>query len=370
MTKNEKGITMKQVVAIFILSTAAPVVRLIPGFVAEVSGAASWAFFPITLFFGIVIIGVLNKLMNGFKDKNGNKIKIQNLNEAYSLVYGRKAGKILSVVYIIWLLLCLAVQVRLFAERFATTLLIYAPLDFFIISMLVIVYVMNNIRIEAFGRFSQLFSIVFLIVMGIVTLIIIKEVDINNLLPITTYDIKGVLLSGLEITGLCVFFTYSFFFGEKITDKENINKNKKYAVLSAIYIVMIVIITTIGVFGHKVTAEFIQPFLATLKYINIFNSVERIESILVALWVIADVTLICFLLLCTSNLCKNTFKLSNRRTAVVPMLLVLYGIILLIGKSYIYLLDFATIVIFPLNLLFGLIIPLITIPIAKSRKLM
>lgn len=369
MTKEEKGISMKQVIAIFVLSAAAPLVRLVPAFVAQKSGAASWLILPVLMLYGFILTIIVNKLINGFKDKNGNKIKIKNLMDVFDITYGKTIGKILCIIYILWILLCMSVQVRIFAERFVVTLLIYAPIDFFIISMLVIIYFMSNTRIEAFGRFSQITIIVFLIIIGIVAIIIVKDIDTNNLLPVTIYDTKNILISATEIAGLCCFFTYSFFFGKKILDKENINKNRKFVIFPIAFITFSSIITTIGVFGHEAVAVFTQPFFSVLRNISLFNSIERIESILVALWVTADVTLVCFLLLCVSNLCKNTFKLSSRKVAIAPLLLLLYGLVLLVGKSYIYMLNFSALVIIPTNLFFGMIFPLITVFTAKFRKL-
>jgi hypothetical protein len=176
-------------------------------------------------------------------------------------------------------------------------------------------------------------------------------------------------MGGFEIAGICSFFTYLFFFGEHIIDKQNINKNKKYAIVCVVVISLISILTTVGFFGHRVTFVFSQPFFMTLKSIRIFESIERVESIFIAFWVIADLVVISFYILAASNLCKNTFKLSSRKVAIVPLVLILYILIHVIGKSYLMLINFSTYFVVPVNVFMGLGIPLITLIIAKFRKL-
>ena len=367
--KEEKGISLKQLIAMFVLASAAPLVRSIPGLAAKTAGAAAWLSPLIVILLGILSVITLNKLINGIKGKDGNERNIKNLDDVFCITYGKIVGRIICVVYIVWLIILMAVQTRLFAERFVITLLIYAPVDFFIISMLVIVYIMSRLRVEAFGRFSQVFSLLLVVIFGIIILSISKDITINNLLPVTFYDTKNILLLAFEIAGICCFFTYGLFFGEKILDKGNVKKEKFHIVLPVVIIALITILTTIGVFGYRVTGNFAQAFSMALKSISIFGSIERIESVLIAFWVVADMGFVVFFMIATSNLAKNTFKLSSRKVAILPIVILLYIVVMLLAKSYIYLIDFVGMVIIPLNLLFGFVIPIMTLGVAKCRKL-
>lgn len=369
MYKKEKGISIKQLIAMFVLAAAAPLVRSIPGVAAKTAGVSAWVSPLIVIFLGVVSVITLSRLMNNMKTKDGEKINIKNLDDVLCITYGKIFGRMICVIYILWLIILMAVQTRLFAERFVITLLIYAPADFFIISMLVIAYIMSRLRIEAFGRFSQIFSLLLVVIFGVIILSISKDITVNNLMPVTIYDTKNILLLAVEIAGICCFFTYGLFFGEKILDKHEINKNKFHIVLPVVIISLITILTTIGVFGYRVTGNFAQAFSMALKSISIFGSIERIESILIAFWVVADMGFVVFFMIAAANLSKNTFKLSSRKAAILPIVILLYIVVMLLSKSYIYLIDFVGMVIIPLNLLFGFIIPIVTLGVAKCRKL-
>lgn len=369
MKYKEKGITINQAIAIFVLSASAPLVRVVPGYVAKVSNETAWLTPFVLILFGIITIFVINKLINHMKNKNGEKINIRNIDETFTIVYGKIVGKILNIIYIIWLLLATAIQTRVFGERFVITLLVYAPIGFFIISLLIATFAILNMRIEAFGRFSQFYLPLIFGIFSIILIAISKDIHINNLLPVTIYDAKKIFLGTFEIAGICSFFTYLFFFGECIVDKQNIKKNMKYAITCVVVISMMIIVTTIGFFGYKVTSVFSQPFFMALKSIKIFGSIERIESIFIAFWVIADLIIVNFLLFAATNLCKNTFNLSNRRVTVVPIMFILYILVLVIGKSYFSLINFSANFVVPLNVFFGLGIPAVTLIIAKCRKL-
>lgn len=368
MNYKEKGITIKQAFAVFILSTCGPIVRLIPAHVAKISKEASWVAPFVLVLFGIVTIFAVNKLINGIKDKDGKKVNIKNIDDTFLKVYGKILGRIICVIYLIWLILGTALQLRIFSERFVITLMVYAPIDFFIISMLILLFFILNTRIEAFGRFAQFYVPLIFGIFIIILIAISKDIDIRNLLPVTIYNTKEIFLGGFEIAGICSFFPYLFFFGEYIKDKQDINKNKNYAIMCVATISMIAILTTVGVFGHRVSSVFSQPFFMALKSIKVFASIERIESIFIAFWVIADLVVISFLMTAATNLCKNTFNLSNRKVAIIPLIFIVYSVVLIIGRSYLSLIKLSGYIVVPLNVLFGLVIPILSLIIAKVRK--
>ena len=105
-----------------------------------------------------------------------------------------------------------------------------------------------------------------------------------------------------------------------------------------------------------------------LKVINLFGVLERIESIFITFWVVADFILITYNVLIASNICKQKFKLTKRRIAVTPIVFIIFMLSTIIANSYFSLQVIFIKYVSEINLIIGLVIPIITFVIAKLRK--
>ena len=63
------------------------------------------------------------------------------------------------------------------------------------------------------------------------------------------------------------------------------------------------------------------PFFMMVKGIGFEGTFQRVESVIIALWVLADLALLALLACACSVLAQKTFALRRRRTAVLPVVL-------------------------------------------------
>ena len=159
--KNEK-INIFQIVAIYILVSIVPVVRYFPIIMAESAGKAAWLAAIVCVAPSIVLVWILHELMNKVKRKDN--VKIDTLADVFDSAYGKIIGSIITFVYLIWILIFAATELRLFAERLISTTYIYAPIIFFILTMLILVFFVVRGKIVNFGRFAELFVELFILV--------------------------------------------------------------------------------------------------------------------------------------------------------------------------------------------------------------
>ena len=364
--KHEK-ISIFQTVAIYILVSIVPVVRYFPIIVTGSAGKAAWLAALLSIIPNILLVFALNALMNNLKDKTGKKI--ETLADVFDTVYGKVVGSIITILYFIWTIIFASVELRLFGERLISTTYTYSPIMFFIITMLVLVFFVVRGKIVNLGRFAEIFLELFIIIIIFVVLTASSNFNFANFWPVTAYDAKGIGIGILKGTDIFNMFTFSMFFGDKIIDKENIKKTGIFAAIVTAVIGLFGIIITLGTFGEDLLPTLSQPFFMALKVINLFGVLERIEAVFITFWVVADFVLIAYNVLVASSICKQKFKISKRKLAVTPIVFILFILSVIIANNY-----FALQVIFVnyvanIVLILGLVIPITTYVLAKTRRL-
>ncbi len=360
-------ISMFQVTAMFMLLVIAPIVRGFPVRAAEIGGKAAWVAALVSIIPNIIIVLIIHALMNKTKAKDGKPL--HSLTDIFDEVFGKTIGSILAVIYAIWLILWAAIELRLVAERLTSTMLIYTPFRFFLITMLIVIYFFVRGNIKSFGRFAEIMLELFGIVLIFICLSVLPNIELKNLWPVTTYDTKNILLASTQSTGLFSIFAFSMFIGNKIEDKENIKKFGIGAAIATGIIGAIGAVITIGIFSAEVVSSLSQPFFMALKIINIFGVLERIEAVFITFWIVADFMAVSYCILMVTNIIKLKCKLSNRRIVVSPLICILYILSIIIANSYFSLQVFAADICLTLHLIFGLLIPLVTYIVARARKM-
>lgn len=360
-------VSMYQLAIICILVSIVPIVRYFPISLTGAAGRGAWVAAILTAIPAIILVCILHELLNKLKTKEG---KPKNLNDVFDAVYGKVLGKMLSFIYLIWILIFVAAELRFFGERLISTTYIYTPITFLLVTMLILTFFVARGRISNFGRFAEIFFELFLIIIAFVVIASASNFEVKNVWPINREEITGIPQAILRGTSIFGTLTVGMFFAEKIEDRHNL---KKYGIISSIVIVIIGLIglfVTLGTFGKDLLPTLAQPFFMALKVISVFGVIERIESVFITFWVVADFILITYDIIIASNICKQRFKLTKRRIAVTPLVFITFILSMLIANNFFALQILFTKFMANINLIFGLAIPIVTYLLAKARGLM
>lgn len=163
-------------------------------------------------------------------------------------------------------------------------------------------------------------------------------------------------------------FTFCFFFGDKVNDKENIKKFGFQILILMVIVTIILLVMTIGALSATMATHLSLPFFVVVKNISILDTIERIESVLLALWVLSDFMVITIFALITVSILKSTFGIKETKSFVGPVVL-LAGI----GSMFLFrdrfeLETFSNIIALPTNIVFEFAIPVVVFVIGKIRK--
>ena len=360
MLASPDKISVRQAVILFLTIVASPAIQILPRLIAETVGRAGWLapLFSVPSFLCLVFI-----MQALFK-----KEKEANLSELFRKVFGNIPGKGVLVLYLIWLMILLGLYVRYFTERFLSSLLPDTSPAFFSITILAVVFYAVRGGIVNLARTVEFLFFIFTASFISLFLLSTANVKVINLLPVSHYDILPLMKTAYPFLAIWGYFTLIFFFGDKINDKENI---RKFGLQGTVYLLLInimLLIQTIGVYGHTLIQRLPLPYFVAIKSISLLQTIERIESIAMAFWVFVDFTIISVFLYLVISIIKSLFSLSEAKNMTSPIALFAFFFSFYIGKDRLELEHFSYYIAIPVNILLCMVMPVLLLVVGKIRK--
>jgi len=283
-------------------------------------------------------------------------------------VFGKVINKCLTVVYIVWSLCLTGLYLRMFGERFLETILFESNLFAIMAFMAVFIYFLVNQKIDVIGRICE---ILIYFLMGIVLVVfftILSQIDLKNIWPVTHYDILPALKGVIPLMTLSSYITAVMFLGDKISDVRNIKKTGTAVMIGWSIFAIILILSTIGVFGHRLNEQLLFPYFATLKNIRILDAVERVESLFISVWVGADVVIITLFSLITLNLIRRLFNKQSHKKFSLWVIAAAFIIAIIFAPNAYEAETVARIYAAPINLILFTLVPFLAVIVGKIRK--
>ena len=161
MLSSRDKISVRQAVILFLMSVYSASIRLFSAYAAKAGERAGWLTPIFSILPFICLIFIIQALFKKNKDAN--------LSDVIFKALGKIPGTALLILYLIWMMIFLGLNVRYFAERFLTSLLPNTPSNFFIVTILAAVFyalrsgiVYISRTVEYFFWYFPLFLLLFL----------------------------------------------------------------------------------------------------------------------------------------------------------------------------------------------------------------
>jgi len=360
MLKCNGKISIRQVFILFLILILSPTIRVFPTSCSEAAKTAAW----VAPIISAVSYFVLYQVISAFFKKKG----ITNLSEVFDAALGSITGKILLTVYLFWSIFLFCLYIRYYAERLLSSMYPNADIRFFLIVMLILVCVAARGKLEAFIRFSEFTFLLFFLLVVMIFILLIPEVKLSNIYPVTYYDFFPALKASLRVSAIWGYLLLPFFFSDNFLNMDQIKKYGKQSTLFVVTMTTLIVLTVVGTLGYSVARRMSLPFFNAVKLITVIESFDRFESILLAIWVAADFILITFFALVIMNIIKHLFSLTETKYLATPVTSIGY-----IGSQYISAnrfelealsIQFAVYV----NLILLYVVPILILFIGKLRK--
>lgn len=352
-------ISIRQAIILLLLALGAPSLRVIPNYAAREAGKAGWVAALVSLIPALILIWILILL---FKKNDGS------LYDIYEKVFGKFLNKIVTTVYIIWSVYLIGVYLRMFGERFLNTILFEANVFVLMIFMLIFIYFIVNQKIDVIGRMSEILIYFFVAIVGFVFITTLSQIEIKNIWPVTYYDVIPIIKGAEPIFSLSCYITAIMFLGDKISNKEKLKKNGILAMIGWTAFSIILILSTTGLFGHRLNSQLLFPYFATLKNIRILDAIERVESLFISIWVASDAVIIALFSLISLHLLKRIFNQPSHKKFSLWILVIAFIIAVKFAPNVYAAEEIAKTYVGPINIILFAVVPFIALIVGKIRK--
>jgi len=285
-------------IALCTVSFLAPALRLFPASSTALAGRAAWLAAPAALPVMLAYIYLLSKLMDETVEDEG-------LAELCLRLMGKKAGTVILCVFVLWYLVYGAFVLRTGADRLITTVYPYTPPRFFVISMGILCLFAALCPLRSVMRTAKLVLPIVLGLLFLMLLFAFFSIDKSNIFPISLYDIWPVFKASFSALNVTVGVLYTLCFLGGMVKKED-GRIRSYGlwVCFATALLTVLNLCICGCFGPKLTSRLSRPFFSLVRSLVFFSSIERMEALLVTLWIFPDFLLIS-LVLCVSQHCMR-----------------------------------------------------------------
>lgn len=337
----------------FLLGTS---VLLFPGGTAENN---AWLAVIAGLAEGLVFLAIYNALASQYPGKT--------LVEINDLVLGPYLGKIFSLVYLLFFLYVGSQVLRTFVE-FILLIMPLTPVLVVMIPMLLVTGSAVRNGIEVMARCSQIIVVFTIALFGLLFMLLLKDFELGNLLPVMDIPLKKFILASHSIAALpfgevVVFLMILPFVNQP--SQVGWAMGKAFLLAAALLTLSAIQITAVlGPLAGVAT----YPNFSMVRIISIADILTRLEIIpSFTFFFLGFTKFIVFyygIVLGTSQM----LRMRTYRPLILPIGALTGVTSLLLYDSYIYDLIDSTIL-FPFySMIFAFFLPLITLIVAKMRE--
>lgn len=279
-------ISHTQLTALVWAGVLAPAAELLPAVTLPLAGKGAWlapaAAIPLVLLGG----WLLGSLSRG-----------RGLAGSIREILGPVAGRGVLLIYMVWALVLLALRLRLCAQRLLSAGLRDGTMWFFLLAVAGMALWMGQGKLSAFARAGQLFLALLLATAGVVLALALVRARPELVLPLWREDVVPVLTSALPAAGALAWGLFGAFLTGSVS-----GSGKKggwhwlFWGLGGCLLLTLAQWTILGNLGPALAGRLDNPFFALAKSVGVEGAFQRVESVVIALWTCADLTL-CVLLL-------------------------------------------------------------------------
>lgn len=275
-----------ELMALSTVAVMAPILRVFPAGSARLAGKAAW----LSPFLALPVLILYVCFIGVFMDKREEG---EGLCQLILRSLGKKLGPPVLFLILLWLLLYSAFVLRSGADRIITTIYPNSSPPIFCICMCLLGFLAAAGAARTLVRVGKIVLPVVLGALLLVLLFSLFSIDSANLLPISSSDLMPALKGSLAALDVLSVSLYCICFIEGQSEKSN----GRALPLSLWMLAMVALLTllsvdVLGCFGAELCSILTRPFFSLVKNIVFFNSLERVEALVVSLWIFPDFLLL------------------------------------------------------------------------------
>lgn len=276
------GIDLRQLIALASVIFLAPALRIYPSLSTAAAGTAAW----LSAFAALIPAAGYAFFISRFIDRRRE-------GESMAALIGRSLGPRTSraalAVTVLWFLLYAGFILRSGAERLVTTVYLSSSPAGFQIVMGIAAMLAALVNIRALVRTARMTAPLLFGVFALILVFALGNIRSENLLPLTRRDAVPILTGALPALDviICVLYLVCFLEGDAPIKPE---RSRRFIGWTALMCLLLSVLSAdiVGSFGAQLVARLSHPFFSLVRNLVFFRTLERIEALIVSLWVFPD----------------------------------------------------------------------------------
>lgn len=280
--RTDNSISENQLVVTAFVLMLSPALRLFPAAAATYAGKGAWvsallAFPPAAAYVYLALRAVRLR-------REG-----EGLCELIRRAAPGRAGRMALGVLAIWLCVYAGFILRSGTDRFLVTVYPNTPSAFFVLTMTAAALLAASAPLRDSARTAKLLFPAVGAVLALVLLMSLGSVRKENLLPLSFADAPGVLGGTLAALDVLLWAVYASAMLLPDVKRGAVSFRRLLVPLGAgCALLALMSAGIVGSFGAPLTAELSWPFFSLVRNLVFFRSIERVEALVVTLWVFPD----------------------------------------------------------------------------------
>lgn len=276
---NDK-ISLRQLLRLLFAALLSPMIQILPRETVALAGKAGWlsALFalPAVLLLCLAYRSALGGLEGG------------GMAEGLEGAFGRRAARLLVLLYLLWGILLLGWNTRWCAYRALSVDYRNAPMPLFILALLALALWLGHKSLSAFCRAGEIFALALGAALALALALSALRTEWNNVGPIWVEDLPGAVGGAAPVLGLAGYGVLgAFLAGQVQRREEDRGRLPRWGALWCALLAVFQLIA-IGCFGPGLLRRMETPFFMLLRVVGVPGAFERVESLIMSLWLLAD----------------------------------------------------------------------------------
>jgi spore germination protein KB len=301
-------------------------------------------------------------LARRFPDKN-----IVEINEA---VYGGVLGRVISALYVFFILYLVSLNLRIFSDFYTGNILPETP-PMVILSVFMVCVAAVSVRmgIDAIAKTGVIIAVVILITEALTLLLLISDMDFSNLLPVMNqpapvYAHTTFVMAAIPYCELFIFMTVF----PQIADKRRIGRLTVMGLAASALLFLVITLRNTVVLDASESIYAITSF-QSVRMINIGEFLTRVELLMALGLTLSLFYKISVLFYAASLSISSALRLKTYNPVLMPLAAITVVYAVVVHESTVSHTFIASRYHVVLTLPFEFILPPLTLLIAKLRRL-
>ena len=277
-------ISGKQLMTLLSLALLSPGVQLALGQASRRAGAVAWlaalGALPLLLLVGWLVSALTRGLPPG-----------QGLADGLTAALGPRLGRLAAGLYLGWGLVSLALSLRQYGQKITMD---YDDerLWFCLIALCVAAVWMASGKLAALARAGEIFYLAIAALLLVLLAAGALQIDPLNLIPVEGEAWAGLPAAAGEAAAVLGAGTYGGFLLGRVRREEGLPALGRRWTVKLCLVLAAVQLVILGGMGAWLAARSEMPLFLLARDMSIGSAIQRLEGVVVSLWVLSDLTLV------------------------------------------------------------------------------